>query len=69
MSKLTTQQFAEKVSLTYGRVHQLIVSGEIPAERFGKMYVIDEKYVDIINNRPERRGRKPKTLNGETTVR
>ena len=60
MGRITTIEFAERVSLTYGRIHQLIQSGDIEAEKIGRDYVINEKFVDIIRNRPEKRGRKPK---------
>lgn len=59
--KLTTKEFAEQVGLTYGRIHQFIKSGEIEAERIGRDYVIDAKYVAVIKNRPERRGRPRKS--------
>lgn len=61
--KLTTKEMAEKVGLTYGRINQLISSGEIVAEKIGRDYFIDSKYVQIINSRPEKRGRPRKTKN------
>ena len=63
MSKITTIEFAERIGLTYGRVHQFIRSGEIVAEKIGRDYLIDEKFLEIIRTRPERRGRKPKNPN------
>ena len=63
--KLTTKQFANNVGLTDKRVIQLINSGLISAEKFGRDYSIDESFVLIIKSRPERRGRKPKTNNAE----
>lgn len=57
--KITTIEFAEKVELTPPRIRQLIMLGIIEAEKFGRDYMIDERYIDDIKNRPERRGRKP----------
>lgn len=55
-AKLTTKQFSERVGLTIQRIQQLIKLELIQAEKVGRDYLIAEKYVDIINNRPERRG-------------
>jgi hypothetical protein len=53
---LTTKQFSERVGLTIQRIQQLIKIELIQAEKVGRDYLIAEKYVDIINSRPERRG-------------
>ena len=57
--KITTIEFAEKVDLSAPRIRQLIMLGIIEAEKFGRDYMIDERLVDEIKQRPERRGRKP----------
>jgi hypothetical protein len=57
--KLTTNDLAREVDLSVIRILQLIKNGEIEAEKFGRDWVIDSKYIEIIQNRPERRGRKP----------
>lgn len=62
MPKFTTKEFAEKVGLTHGRIVQLILEKTIEAEKLGRDYFIDESYVEIIKNRPERRGRRPKKV-------
>lgn len=62
MAKLTTKQFATKVNKTPGRIVQLIHDGTIVAERIADIYVIEDKYVEIIKARPEKRGR-PKKVN------
>ncbi len=56
--KITTIEFAERVDLTAPRIRQLILMGVIEAEKFGRDYMIDVKYIEVIKNRPERRGRK-----------
>jgi excisionase family DNA binding protein len=60
MSKLTVKEFAEKVNLTRGRIVQMINEGEIRANKIGDIYIIDQKFVQTIKTRPERRGRKRK---------
>jgi len=57
-NKITTTEFAERVDLTAPRIRQLIMMGVIEAEKFGRDYMIDAKYIEVIKNRPERRGRK-----------
>lgn len=57
-NKITTIEFAERVDLTAPRIRQLILMGVIEAEKFGRDYMIDVKYIEVIKNRPERRGRK-----------
>ncbi len=60
MDKLTVNQFAEKVTLTRGRIIQMIQSGMIKAEKIGDIYIIDQSYVQKVLSRPETRGRKRK---------
>jgi excisionase family DNA binding protein len=55
---LSTIEFAEMMNVTPFRVRQMIYDGSIKAEKIGRDWVIDAKYVDVIKNRPERRGRK-----------
>ena len=57
--KITTKELATQVDLSDIRIRQMILSGEIKAEKFGRDYMIDEKFIEVIRNRPERRGRKP----------
>lgn len=60
--KLTTNQFAEKFDFSPFRVRQLIRAGTLPAEKFGRDYMIDSKYIEVIKNLPETRGRKVGTV-------
>lgn len=41
--KLTTIELAEEVGLSDIRIRQMILSGEIQAEKFGRDYMIDEE--------------------------
>ena len=54
---LTTKEMADEVGLTTGRINQMIWNGEIEAQKRGRDYLIDDKYIEIIRNRPERRGK------------
>lgn len=58
---LTTKEAAERVGLTYVRINQLIKSGELPAEKRGRDYFVKESDVERLKDRPERRGRPPKS--------
>lgn len=60
MGMLTTTEFAEKVDLTRPRIIQLLKTGEIEGEKKGRDWWIDEKFVQVVLDRPERRGRTPK---------
>jgi len=57
-NKITTKELASAVELSDIRIRQMILSGEIYAEKFGRDYMIDVEYIEIIKNRPERRGRR-----------
>ena len=58
--KLTTKELAEQVNLSPIRIVQLIQKGFIEAEKFGRDYIVDAKYIEIILSRHERRGRPKK---------
>jgi excisionase family DNA binding protein len=58
--KLTTIEFAEAVGLTDIRIRQMITRNELPAEKKGRDWLIDAKFVTTVLNRPERRGRPKK---------
>lgn len=60
--KLTTKEIAEQVNLSPIRIVQLIQKGFIEAEKFGRDYIVDSKYIEIILSRPERRGRPKKAV-------
>lgn len=62
---LTTKELADEVKLTTGRINQMIWNGEIEAEKKGRDYLIEDKYIEVINNRPERRGKYERKLQKE----
>jgi excisionase family DNA binding protein len=58
--KYTTNEVAARVGLTRQRVAQLIQEGRINAERYGRVWVIDEDQISVIENLPENRGKYPR---------
>jgi excisionase family DNA binding protein len=59
---LTTQQAAEKLGVTAGRVRQMIVDGQLPATKMGRDNFIKEIDLRLVENRKV--GRPPKSANG-----
>lgn len=56
--RLSTVELAEIIKVTPFRIRQMIYDGSIKAEKIGRDWIIDAKYIEVIRNRPERRGRK-----------
>lgn len=51
MKKLTAKQAAEKLGVNDSRIRQLISSGKLPAEKYGNLWLIDEKDLELVQNR------------------
>lgn len=58
MKLLTTQEAAERLGVSVRRVTELITSGRLPAERFGRAYMIDDSDLKFVEDRKP--GRPPK---------
>ncbi len=58
MVMLSTQDAADRLGVTIGRVQQLIWDGKLPAEKVGRDYVIQEADLKLVAER--KRGRPPK---------
>jgi excisionase family DNA binding protein len=58
MSLLTTGEVAERLGVTVRRVQALITSGKLPAQKFGRDYMIDEKDLKLVKERKAGRPRK-----------
>jgi excisionase family DNA binding protein len=58
MGLLTTKAAAERLGVTVVRVHQLIKDQRLPAEKFGRDYLIDSKDLALVKKR--KAGRPPK---------
>jgi excisionase family DNA binding protein len=59
---LTTQEAAERLGVTTIRVRQLISGGRLPAEKFGRDYMIKEEDLKLVEDRKP--GRPPKAKDG-----
>lgn len=55
---LTTKEAAERLGVTAARVRQMVLSNQLPAEKFGRDLVIKASDLELVANRPI--GRPPK---------
>jgi excisionase family DNA binding protein len=58
MNLLTTKQAAKVLKINDSRVRQLILSGRLPAKKFGRDWQIREKDLKKVENRKPGRPRK-----------
>ena len=58
MELLTTKEVAEKLGVSMRMVQLLIQSGRLPAQKFGRDYMIKEKDLKLVGNRKVGRPRK-----------
>jgi excisionase family DNA binding protein len=58
MILLTTKEAAERLGVTPVRVCAMITAGRLPAERFGRAYMIKEKDLKLVADRKP--GRPPR---------
>ncbi len=58
MTLLTTKEVANRLKVSVRRVHALIQDGRLPAQKFGRDYLIDEKDLKLVENRKPGRPRK-----------
>jgi excisionase family DNA binding protein len=56
---LTTKEAAERLGVSAARVRQLVLTGSLPAEKFGRDLMIKEEDLSLVAVRPM--GRPPKT--------
>jgi len=66
MSYLTTKETAEKLGVTTGRVRQMILAGQLAAEKFGRDLMINETDIKAVSNRKTGRPKKAESKNGQT---
>jgi excisionase family DNA binding protein len=57
---LTTSEVAERLGVTRWRVNALIKNGRLNAEKFGQIYLINEKDLEVVKERKPGRPPKPK---------
>ena len=58
MTVLNTEEAAVRLGVSARRVQQLVKSGRLPAKEFGGSYMIEEKDLKLVEDRPQ--GRPPK---------
>lgn len=61
MAKLTTKEAAERLGVSVRRVNALIQAGQLPAEKFANVYMIDEKDLRLVKERKPGRPKKSPT--------
>ncbi len=66
---LTTQEVAEKLGVTAGRVRQMIVDGQLPATKLGRDNLIRETDLKLVEDRKVGRPAKTKTPPDEKPAR
>lgn len=49
---LTTKQAADRLGVSPARVRQLVLSGQLPAEKFGRDIVIKSADLVLVKDRP-----------------
>ena len=52
MKLLTTAQAAEKLGVHRTRVNVLIKQGRLPAQRYGRAFLVEEKDLVLVSERP-----------------
>ncbi len=63
MNYLTTKETAEKLGVTVGRVRQMVIAGQLQAEKFGRDLMINESDIKEVSNRKTGRPKKIETEN------
>jgi len=58
MKLLTTAEVAERLSVHRTRVNVLIREGRLPAQQYGRVYLVNEKDLKLVEDR--KTGRPPK---------
>ena len=56
----TTEEAAEYLGVTVGRVRQMIIDGTLATERFGRAHVISREALRVAERRKTKRGPEPK---------
>lgn len=57
---LTTQEAADRLGVTQGRVRQMIVDGQLPTQKFGHVHMIKESDLALVADRKPGRPSKKK---------
>lgn len=65
MNYLTTKETAEKLGVSTGRVRQMVLAGQLQAEKFGRDLMIKEADIETVSDR--KTGRPKKDENGQSS--
>jgi excisionase family DNA binding protein len=60
MAVLTTQEAAAALGVTVGRIHAMIRQGLLPAQKFGRDWMIESAAVEQLKKKRRPAGRPPK---------
>lgn len=63
MKLLTTAEVAERLGVHRTRVNVLIKEGRLPAQQYGRAYLVNEKDLKLVEDRKTGRPPKDKTKN------
>lgn len=58
---LTTEEAAQRLGVTVGRVRQMIIDGTLETQRFGRAHMISEEALKAAEGRKTKRGPEPKS--------
>jgi excisionase family DNA binding protein len=61
MEWLTTRQAADKLGVSDARVRAMIKAGQLPAQKFGHIHMINENDLKLVKDRKVGRPRKEQT--------
>ncbi len=61
MKLLPTKDVAKALGLSVQRIHALINSGRLPAQKIGRDYLINEKDLELVRERKAGRPKKDKS--------
>jgi excisionase family DNA binding protein len=67
MKLLTTKEAAERLGVGYVRVNQFIKEGRLPAQKYGRDYMIKESDLKLVEDRKP--GRPPKQASKKTKAK
>jgi excisionase family DNA binding protein len=62
---LTTQQAADELGVTAGRIRQMIVDRQLPTKKFGHVHMIKKSDLSLVADRKVGRPPKPKEEAGK----
>jgi excisionase family DNA binding protein len=68
MKMLTTKEVAKRLGVSVRRVHALIQAERLPAQKFGRDYLIDQRDLKLVEERKPGRPRKAESNNATSST-